>query len=244
MPTESATLLWRLRGHGRDVRCLRQRTPAGLELRVLWGEELFLTETFRDQDRLLKRSEEFKATLQARGWAPLTAEEAAEQAAAEASAAVAEPREERPEAPVPAASPSVPPPSGRQRVVLVVDDEPGIRTFLRRYLGEAGYAVIEAQDVDTALNALDREPVDAVVLDVRLPDPMGWGRTGLEVLAFIRLHNAFSGLPVLILTGHPLEPEEEALIHRHRADLFQKPDGYGLLLRRLDGLTRGTALEE
>jgi CheY-like chemotaxis protein len=91
--------------------------------------------------------------------------------------------------------------------------------------------------VDQALNALDQGPVDAVVLDVRLPDPMGWGRTGLEVLAFIRLHSTFSRLPVLILTGHPLEPEEQELIERHHAHLFLKPDGYRMLLQRLDQLT-------
>jgi len=79
--------------------------------------------------------------------------------------------------------------------------------------------------------------VDAVVLDVRIPDPMGWGRSGLEVLAFIRLHAAFAALPVLILTGHPLDPEEQDLVRRHRAHLFMKPDGYRTLLQRLDQLT-------
>ena len=80
--------------------------------------------------------------------------------------------------------------------------------------------------MDSALTALDDGPVDAVVLDVRMPDPMGWGRTGLEVLAFIRLHAAFATLPVMILTGHPLDPEEQELLRRHRAHLFLKPDGY------------------
>jgi CheY-like chemotaxis protein len=239
MAPETATLLWKLRGHGRDVRCVRQRTPAGLELRVLWGEELFLTEMFRDPDRLMKRSEEFKATLQTRGWAPIPIEEGTAGVSPAMEPTEPAPRERLVE---PAERPSRA--AGHQRVVLVVDDEPGVRAFLRRYLGEAGYAVTEAQDVDTALNALDRDPVDAVVLDVRLPDPMGWGRTGLEVLAFIRLHNAYSGLPVLVLTGHPLEPEEQDLIRRHRADVFMKPDGYGLLLRRLEGLTRGSRLEQ
>ncbi len=126
--------------------------------------------------------------------------------------------------------------------VLIVDDEPAIRTFLRRYLQEAGYIVSEAMDVDNALNALDQAPVDAVVLDVRLPDPMGWGRTGLEVLAFIRLHNGFSRLPVFVLTGHSLEPEEQELIRRHRAHLFLKPDGYRMLLQRLEQLTGGEFL--
>jgi hypothetical protein len=57
------------------------------------------------------------------------------------------------------------------------------------------------------------------------------------VLAFIRLHAGFADLPVLILTGHPLEPEEHDLVRRHRAHVFQKTDGYRLLLQRLHVLT-------
>lgn len=233
MPPDAGTLLWCLRGHGRDVRCMRQRTSSGLELRVLWGDELFLTETFHDPERLRKRSEEFKATLEARGWMPLGDEAQAPEPPGA--------KWERPAAAPPAPT-TAPVPSrfeGRSPAVLIVDDEPAIRSFLKRYLHEAGYTVSEAEDVDSALNALDRERVDAVVLDVRLPDPMGWGRTGLEVLAFIRLHSAFSGLPVLVLTGYSLEPEEQELIARHRADLFLKPDGYRMLLERLDQLTGG-----
>jgi CheY-like chemotaxis protein len=238
MAADPGALLWSLRGHGRDVRCMRQRTSAGLELRVLWGDELFLTETFHDPDRLQKRAEEFKATLEARGWRPMTRDEHP------ASPPVVQRAPEAP-APSPAAPSPAASPSRRQHGathqprVLIVDDEPAIRTFLRRYLQEAGYVVSEAADVDGALNALDQAAVDAVVLDVRLPDPMGWGRTGLEVLAFIRLHHAFSRLPVLILTGHSLEPEEQELINRHQAHLFMKPDGYRMLLQRLDQLTGG-----
>jgi CheY-like chemotaxis protein len=235
MPPDGGSLLWCLRGNGRDVRCTSLHTAAGLELRVLWGEELFLTETFRDPDHLEKRSQEFKATLEARGWKPLAEGEAPG---------------ETPTPPVPVLPPPssvhvrrpVHPADACQPAVLVVDDEASIRGFLRRYLGDAGYLVIEADDVDTALDVLDTERVDAVVLDVRLPDPMGWGRTGLEVLAFIRLHAAFGKLPVLVLTGYALDPDERDLIDRHRADLFLKPDGYRMLLERLDQLTRRSAI--
>jgi CheY-like chemotaxis protein len=233
MAPDDVALLWCLRGHGRDVRCMRRRLSPGLELRVLWGDELFLSETFSDAERLEKRSQDFKATLQSRGWEPMAAgggqadpPPAPAGAAREPPAADA-PLDDRARA------------AARQPRVLIVDDDAPIRTFLRRYLQDAGYVVSEATDVDGALNALDQQPVDAVVLDVRLPDPMGWGRTGLEVLAFIRLHNAFSPLPVLVLTGHSLEPEEQDLIRRHRADLFMKPDGYRMLLQRLDQLTGG-----
>lgn len=242
MASDAGVLLWCLRGHGRDVRCTRRRTAAGLELRVLWGEELFLTEIFRDPQRLQQRSEEFRATLQARGWRPMEAADAASSGGTALAADTGQAGGGAPAAPAP--PPDTPLPctrEGRQRAVLVVDDEPAVRSFLRRYLDQAGYNVSEAEDVDTALHALDRQPVDAVVLDVRLPDPMGWGRTGLEVLAFIRLHTAFSGLPVLILTGYSLAPEEEDLIARHRAHLFHKPDGYRMLLERLNQLTAGGA---
>ena len=73
---EEPVVLWCLRGHGRDVRCLRQKTRSGLELRVLWGEELFLTETFQEPDRLATRAEEFRATLETRGWKRLPQDEA------------------------------------------------------------------------------------------------------------------------------------------------------------------------
>jgi CheY-like chemotaxis protein len=194
---------------------------------VLWGDELFLTETFHDPARLERRAGEFKATLEGRGWKPMPDEAAPPADSPPGGTPVAVPR---PAPPGPRAD-------GRQPSVLIVDDEPEIRNFLRSCLRQSGYAICEAEDIDSALNALDRERVDAVVLDVRLPDPMGWGRTGLEVLAFIRLHNAYTKLPVLILTGHALEPEEQDIIARHRADLFLKPDGYRLLLRRLDQLT-------
>ena len=125
----------------------------------------------------------------------------------------------------------------RLPAVLVVDDETAVRSFLRAYLEEADYLVYEATDVDSALTALDEHPVDAVVLDLRMPDPRGLGRTGLEVLSFIRLRAASGSLPVLVLTGQPLGAEERDLVSRHRAHLFLKPDGYRKLLQRLDQLT-------
>ena len=231
MNREIPRTLWCLRGRGRGVRCDWRKTRAGFELRVLWGDELFLTETFGDLPQLERRAEEFRATLETRGWERVPIEEGlAEPPQAAEADHVRTPR------PAPEDT-QTPRPVGNPPLVLVVDDEPGIRSFLRTYLTAAGYAVSEAADVDGALNALDEQPVDAVVLDVRMPDPTGWGRTGLEVLAFIRLQRAHSSLPVLILTGYSLDPEELSLIERHRADLFHKPEGFRTLLPRLDEVT-------
>jgi CheY-like chemotaxis protein len=64
------------------------------------------------------------------------------------------------------------------RRVLVVDDEPHIRTVLRGYLEADGFAVVEAADGEAALQAVHAGQPDLVLLDVMLP-----GIDGLEVTA-------------------------------------------------------------
>lgn len=236
--SEPPLVLWRLRGHGRDVRCLRQRSGAGFELRVLWGQQLFLTETFHDEQKLVSRADEFRRGLLARGWQPLTLDQDAPVDVGDPDDVVIGLAPGVDEAAYLAEMDRLSPPDlGRRPTVLVVDDEPSVRGFVRSYLEQAGYAVCEAGSIEDALNALEQSPVDAVILDIRMPDPTGLGRTGLEVLAFMRLHAALAAIPVIVVTGHTLEPDEEEILRRHRADLFMKPDGYRSLLQRLDQLT-------
>jgi CheY-like chemotaxis protein len=64
------------------------------------------------------------------------------------------------------------------RRVLVVDDEPHIRTVLCGYLEADGFAVVEAADGETALQAVHAGKPDLVLLHVMLP-----GIDGLEVTA-------------------------------------------------------------
>jgi two-component system KDP operon response regulator KdpE len=65
--------------------------------------------------------------------------------------------------------------------VLVVDDEPQIRTLLKATLSRAGYAVIEAANGREALNAKSIDKPDLVLLDLGLPD-----RDGLELVSLLR----------------------------------------------------------
>jgi len=125
-------------------------------------------------------------------------------------------------------------------VVLVVDDEAAIRESLRRVLEEAGYRVREAATVDAALDALRETVIDAVILDLRMPDERGLKRSGLEVLAYVRLHAELAQIPVLILTGYIPNEEEEETIRRHRASVFHKPEGHATLVHHLDRLTART----
>jgi DNA-binding response OmpR family regulator len=123
-------------------------------------------------------------------------------------------------------------PSRRLRVV-VLDDEPTARDLLRRFLQLHAYEVIEAGTVDQATDALRAQPVDAVILDVRLAEE----RTGLDVLQALRKESDLQKVPVIILTGALLSDQEEMMITRQRAFLFRKPESLDVLVSFLDQMT-------
>ena len=77
--------------------------------------------------------------------------------------------------------------------ILIVDDDPRIRTMLRRYLGDEGFRVTEAEDGTAMRTALDGEPVDLVLLDLMMP-----GEDGLSLARHVRQR---SDIPIIMLTG-------------------------------------------
>ena len=77
--------------------------------------------------------------------------------------------------------------------VLIVDDEPRIRTMLRRYLVDEGFKVSEAVDGTAMRAVLDREAIDLVLLDLVMP-----GEDGLSLARYIRQR---SEIPIIMLTG-------------------------------------------
>ncbi len=77
--------------------------------------------------------------------------------------------------------------------VLIVDDEPGIRNMLRRYLVEEGFKVSDAGDGAGVRAVLAREVIHLVLLDLMMP-----GEDGLSLARYIRQH---SEIPIIMLTG-------------------------------------------
>lgn len=121
--------------------------------------------------------------------------------------------------------------------VLVVDDDPRIREVLQRILSHEGFVVRTAGSPDEAVNALQSASFDAVILDVRMPDPTGMQRSGIEVLSFMRNHDHLRSLPVLILTGSNLSETEEKAIWGLQAYVLQKAEGHQPVLEYLKHLT-------
>lgn len=114
--------------------------------------------------------------------------------------------------------------------ILVIDDEPAIRRLLDAILKRDGHETIVTGNGKDALSELSREPVDAVLLDLGLPD-----RDGLEIISAIRLQSA---VPVVILTARHDTREKITALDLGADDYITKPFDADELLARLRSILR------
>ncbi|MGH2747219.1 MAG: response regulator [Actinomycetota bacterium] len=83
------------------------------------------------------------------------------------------------------------------RRVLIVDDEPDIRLLIRINLVAAGYEVLEAGNGREAIDFLEGQEPDLVLLDLRLPELDGW-----EVLEHLKERGVAERVPVIAISAH------------------------------------------
>jgi twitching motility two-component system response regulator PilH len=95
------------------------------------------------------------------------------------------------------AGPRVPPAAGPAAgSILVVDDDDGLREFLRVNLELEGYAVREAGSAEEGLRALEQEPPDLILLDVMMPRVDGW-----DMLRRVQERHGVDAIPVIMYSG-------------------------------------------
>jgi len=87
--------------------------------------------------------------------------------------------------------------SPADKTILVVDDEPDVRTYLEVALKDAGFNVITAQDGLDALERLKEKVPDLISLDLVMPR-----KTGNKFLYEMRKNKEWYNIPVLIVTAH------------------------------------------
>jgi len=80
--------------------------------------------------------------------------------------------------------------------IIIVDDEPDVRTIVDLALKNAGYATHQAEDGQRGYEMISKLKPDLVVLDVKMPRMNGY-----ELLVKLRAEKAFEVLPVLMLTS-------------------------------------------
>ncbi len=84
-----------------------------------------------------------------------------------------------------------------EKKILVVDDEPDVRSLLSTCIQDAGFIVSSAVDGQDALEKIDRELFDLIILDMVMPR-----MSGIELIRALRKNEKWSKLPVIVITAH------------------------------------------
>lgn len=109
-------------------------------------------------------------------------------------------------------------------LILIADDRASSRELLRTVLERAGYAVIEAEDGEAAVERAQQGHPDLILLDLQMPKLDGYG-----VLARLRVDDRFRTLPVLALTASAMSGDRERIMAAGFTDYLSKPAGPELL---------------
>jgi len=108
--------------------------------------------------------------------------------------------------------------------ILVVDDEEAVRNILSRFFAKKEYKVLTADTSERAIAILEKEKVDAVLLDIHLP-----GLNGLETLRKIRA--SWPDIPVVMISGQQDEDVAKAALEEGAFDYVVKPLDFDYLER-------------
>ncbi len=109
--------------------------------------------------------------------------------------------------------------------ILVVDDEPTIRDFMRTILEDEGHRALEAGDGVEALAALEASAVDLMILDVMMPK-----MDGLQVCNHVRQSNSISHLPIIMISANDHSSMRETCLECGANAFFAKPMPFDELL--------------
>ena len=116
------------------------------------------------------------------------------------------------------------------KTILVVDDNPGVRTLVREYLAEQGFRIVTADNGQNALYTARQEKPDLVLLDVMMPEMDGY--------QFISAYRKENDAPIILLTAKLEETDKVLGLELGADDYVTKPFGMRELLARIRAALR------
>ena len=125
-----------------------------------------------------------------------------------------------------------------RRTVLVVEDEKNIRDLVCLHLGVEGFTCVPASTGTQALELVERQPFDLIVLDLMLP-----GVDGLSICRAVRRGPANRDVPILMLTARRDESDKVLGLDSGADDYLTKPFGVRELLARVRALVRRRTMD-
>jgi excisionase family DNA binding protein len=115
--------------------------------------------------------------------------------------------------------------------ILIIDDEPSIRSYLRKLLHNKGFKVFDADSGEAGLKCLQEQTVDLILLDLKMPK-----MNGAEFLA--RLQHKRMKIPVVLITGYPESDLINEAMQYSPLMLLSKPLGNRQLLDAIGAIVK------
>jgi len=116
------------------------------------------------------------------------------------------------------------------KTILVVDDNPSIRTLVQEYLSEQGLRVVTADNGQNALYTARQEKPDLILLDIMMPEMDGY--------QFVTAYRKESETPIILLTAKLEETDKVLGLELGADDYVTKPFGMRELLARIRAVLR------
>ena len=125
----------------------------------------------------------------------------------------------------------------RRLKILVVDDDPQVREMIQSFLSFRGFHVKTAEDGNSGLAELAKNPYDMLITDIYMPR-----LSGLELLD--RIYQRDSALMILAITGMPSKEVIDKVIQKGAQDCLIKPFSLSLLISTIEKCVRKSGLEK
>ena len=120
--------------------------------------------------------------------------------------------------------------------VLIIEDEKAVREMLCFTLKNNGFEILEAEDSNSALDALKENEINLILLDWMLP-----GKQGIEISSIIRSSSEIKDIPIIMLTAKSDESDKVLGLESGADDYVTKPFSPKELVARIKALLRRTA---
>ena len=120
--------------------------------------------------------------------------------------------------------------------ILIIEDEKAVREMLCFTLKNNGFEILEAEDSNSALDALKENEISLILLDWMLP-----GKQGIEISRIIRSSSEIKDIPIIMLTAKSDESDKVLGLESGADDYVTKPFSPKELVARIKALLRRTA---
>jgi two-component system, cell cycle response regulator DivK len=126
--------------------------------------------------------------------------------------------------------------SENKGTILYVEDNPDNRNLIRRVLNAEGYSVVEAPQAGLAINILETEKIDLILMDINMPDMDGYTLT-----AKIKGIEKYARIPIVAVTANVMRGDREKSLEAGCDGYIQKPIDIDTLAQQIERfITRST----